>query len=144
MFKIAGSIMIITASIFIFNKNSFTYFFTYSFFKHITEILKNIDYEFNTNISYEELFEKINFHYKKDMENYSKNIFIKNKELKEVNEFFINLGKRDRVSERQYIKNYIDVFKNKYIEYFNKYKENQKTNLIYGISFGIVIIILIS
>ena len=57
--------------------------------------------------------------------------------------FFENIGKRDRISERQYIKNHIDIFNSKYIEYLNKYNETQRTNLIYGIAFGTVIIIFI-
>ena len=141
MFKLAGSIMIILSSVFIFSRKSIVNYCTADFLKHIVNIIQQIDYKKFRNLSYDTLFKEIGFDYEKEFEKYSKNIFICQKEIDTVNEFFGNIGKRDREAENKYLKYSLETFDNKQKEYFKAYTDCRKINLLGGMAMGLFIVL---
>lgn len=60
-----------------------------------------------------------------------------------VKEFILSLGKKNKRNEQEFLKNNIEYFKMQADEYKGRYDKNKKTNLVSGISVGMLIFIMI-
>lgn len=136
MFKIIGSLMVVFSASFMFSQKTLVYFFTYRFIKENINIIEKIMYEKNTNLTYNKIFQKIGFDKNKYLLKSEKNLYIDKQVFKYVKTFYENLGKRDSVSENQYFEYHIKELNRNQQDYYKKYIENRKINLIYGISIG--------
>ena len=136
MFKIIGSLMVVFSASFMFSQKTLVYFFTYRFIKENINIIEKIIYEKNTNLTYNKIFQKIGFDKNKYILKSEKNLYIDKQVFEYVKTFYENLGKRDSVSENQYFEYHIKELNRNQQNYYKKYIENRKINLIYGISIG--------
>lgn len=136
MFKIIGSLMVVFSASFMFSQKTLVYFFTYRFIKENINIIEKIMYEKNTNLTYNKIFQKIGFDKNKYLLKSEKNLYIDKQVFEYVKTFYENLGKRDSVSENQYFEYHIKELNRNQHDYYKKYIENRKINLIYGISIG--------
>ena len=143
IYKFAGAVLIIIASLVISNKTTFQNYFTYKYLETVVQVIQKVEYEKNSNITYIEIFKKIGFDCDKYIKSAEDNIYISDTEKAAVKTFITNLGKRDNFSENIFLKQNLEYFTNKRDEYFKSYKDNFKLYGITGVSFGAIISILL-
>ncbi len=136
MFKIIGCVMIVFSASFMFSQKTLVYFFTYKFIKETLYIAEKIMYEKNTNLTYNKIFEKICVDREKYLNKAEKNLYIDRQIFEYIQAFFSDLGKRDSISENQYFKYHLAELEREKKDFYKKYIDNRKINLIYGISIG--------
>lgn len=141
MFKFTGSIFIIVSSYMIFNRRTFVYYCTYKFLHKVVVAIEKLQYEKNSNMTYDDIFKKINFNWKHYIEQSKNNRYIVFEETEKTMDFFANLGKRDSMSEEKYINHNLRSFIDKKNSYHKKYCDCQKVYAVCGISFGLLIVV---
>jgi len=143
MFKLTGSVLIIMAAVFLLNQKTIELYFTLKFLSAVSELLHKILYENNSNLTYRDLFVKLNFNADKFITDNKCNRYIDKTELDRVLLFMNNLGKRDKEAEIKYLEHNLSYFENKRNILQKKYAETQKVHLLYGLTVGIFISIIL-
>jgi len=141
MFKVIGSIMVLFSSVFVCSRKVLESYFTYKFLQHTEQMTETLIYERGKNLSYDKVFEKIDFDKKYYISATEKNGYINKEELLSVKEFLDNLGKRDSNSEKIYIDYNLKNIKRKKEIYYRSYCDNRKVYTLYGCAIGLFIII---
>ena len=141
MYKLAGGLLIICSTVFVFSQRIFENYFTYKFLYSVFDIMVKIQYENGSNMPYSTVYKKIGFDYSKFIAKAKSNGYVKRSEIEQTEIFFDNLGKRDKNSEKEYIEyNRLSV-ERKFQSYYSKYNEIKKSHLMCGIAAGLLIII---
>ena len=143
MLKLAGSILLLCSTVFISSQKVLECYFTYKFLDKICDVIRLLQFENSTNLPYKQVFEKIKFDKNNFFTKVKSNGYILRKEVKDAEIFFDNLGKRDKISEIEYINYSYEIFKLKSKEYFDRYNQIKKPYLIAGVAAGLVIIIVL-
>jgi len=105
-------------------------------------VTEKLIFESGINLSYDNIFKKINF--KKDLflSKAEKNRYIKSEEYMYVKEFTDNLGKRNSSSEKEYLCYNLSNIKHKKDDYYKSYCETQRIYTMCGFAIGIFIIVI--
>lgn len=141
MYKLAGGLLIICSTVFVFSQRIFENYFTYKFLYSVFDIIVKIQYENGSNMPYSTVYKKIDFDYSDFITRAKTNGYVKRSEIEQAEIFFDNLGKRDKNSEKEYIEyNRLSV-ERKFQSYYSKYNEIKKSHLMCGIASGMLIII---
>ena len=141
MYKLAGGLLIICSTVFVFSQRIFENYFTYKFLYSVFDIMVKIQYENGSNMPYSTVYKKIGFDYSDFIARAKTNGYVKRSEIEQAEIFFDNLGKRDKNSEKEYIEyNRLSV-ERKFQSYYSKYNEIKKSHLMCGIASGMLIII---
>ncbi|MEG1782519.1 MAG: hypothetical protein RR253_04650 [Oscillospiraceae bacterium] len=155
MFKFMGSIFIIIACSFLACRKSFYDYNSYLLLKETKEIAEKLKLTGVFGEKYTDLFEKINLSECKFFKEFSflerenfvlklgENKFLYPQNVTNVGEFILTLGEKNKSAELEYITNNIHFFSQQAAELLERYKANQKLNLIFGISVGIIISLVI-
>ncbi len=155
MFKIAGFMVIVASSAAYFCKKSICDYCTYLLSwesMRLAQILKSGN---SMGMTYPAIFARTDFSSfrffsattlqkavsgQEDSQLYN----LVNADLKAyVKEFILSLGKKNKRNEQEFLKNNIEYFKMQADEYKGRYDKNKKTNLVSGISVGMLIFIMI-
>lgn len=155
MYKVIGCIMIISACSLLAYRRSFADYHTYLLLKETGEIAEKLRLSAALGEKYPTLFEKINLaDYKffhsfsfMDRERFSENLlqdkFLYKEDVKTVCEFLLSLGEKNKAAEQEYIQNNVLLLAARASYLLDSYRTNQKLNLIFGISVGIIISLVI-
>ena len=65
MYKLAGGLLIICSTVFVFSQRIFENYFTYKFLYSVFDIMVKIQYENGSNMPYSTVYKKIGFDYSK-------------------------------------------------------------------------------
>ena len=141
MYELAGGLLVICSTVFLFSQKIFENYFTYKFLYSVFDIIVKIQYENGSNMPYSTVYKKIDFDYSDFITRAKTNGYVKRSEIEQAEIFFDNLGKRDKNSEKEYIEyNRLSV-ERKFQSYYSKYNEIKKSHLMCGIASGMLIII---
>lgn len=141
MFKLTGSVMVLISSVILFSRKTAEYYYTYIFLRKAEVAARQILYEINSNLSYDKILKKIGFDKFKFLSDGASNVYILKNEYYAVENFFDNLGKRDSISEKEYIIFNLNNIKKQKDNYCKKYCETAKMHIVSGAAAGLVIII---
>ena len=123
MFKIAGCVLVIVSSAVMSSGRVMKYYFTGRMMGEITVVCQRILYEKNTNLTYCEIFARMDFDPLSFVNRYSKNRYVDDVYKEDIECFLDNLGRRDSDGEEKYIvssmKRFEQIRENCRIEYRN-------------------------
>lgn len=141
MFKLAGSILVLISTVFISSQKVLECYFTYRFLQAVTDIIKTIQFENSTNIPYAQLYMKIGFDKYIFFAKANSNGYIVHREIENAKNFFDNLGKRDKLAEKEYLNYNAEIFQAKAEEFYDRFNRVKKTHILCGMAVGLFIII---
>lgn len=143
MLKLIGAIMILLCTTYLGSRKIFEFYYTYSFLNKTIGIIRKIGFERNSNLIYEKIFKKIDFSKDIYIEELQKNIYT-NQDIKNiVQDFFYNLGKKNKAVEDELITCFLSELLEYKAEYYQKYIQNKKLYILYGFSLGLFLIIIL-
>ncbi len=148
MFKICGLFLLTVSGYFLFTKDVYKSLSNYKILNEAIKILQLIKLECGTGKPYVNIFQNSNNSFFREYDvsdpaRHFNNLNIDSKLKNELTEVFVNLGKREAETEKQYIEQYIELFDFRAKEYKSYYDKNYKSFSVAGISLGLVIFIVI-
>lgn len=155
MFKIAGLMVIVVSSTAYFCKKSICDYYTYLFLWESTRLAQILKSGNSMGKTYPAIFANTDFsafrffsvdtlqRAAEKQENVRILNLVHDDRKNYVQEFLLSLGKKNKRNEQEFLKNNIEYFEMQSKAYKERYDKNKKTNLVSGISVGMLIFIMI-
>lgn len=143
MFKLLGAGLIILCTTFLGSQKIIKLYYTYNFLNKTIKLIKKINYERDANIIYEKLYIKIDFDKVKFIEDMTNNCYIEEEIKDKTADFFEELGKKNKRAEDDYIEYFLQQLAGDKNDYYQKFLLDKKLYILYGVSLGLFIIIIL-
>ncbi|MBQ6896949.1 MAG: hypothetical protein IJN69_07050 [Oscillospiraceae bacterium] len=140
MLKLSGCVITVISATLLFSRKVLENYYTYKFLDKAVQTIKQISFE-GGNISYKQIFEKMDFDRTLFIRRAEENFYIAKKYTEEVKMFFDGLGRRDSDSEKQYILYGLNIIEHRKDECFEVYKESRKVYVMCGAAAGLLAVI---